>query len=732
MNRLFLFLILPLSTIGQSFTQTEINQWKQQAKQITIIRDRWGVPHIYGKSDADAVFGLMYAQCEDNYWQIEETMIRQLGRAAEIYGEKELQADASVALFECVKRGKEMYVKASSLLKALCDAATAGINLYIHTHPAIEKRLLRKYEPWFFLIPSSLNPSSHGISTTETRNVFTQSLINKQAEGIEELFLRTESGSNTIALAPKKTSSGNSMLLINPHVNFFGNGQRYEAHLVSEEGLNVSGFAMLADFFIWSGFNQYCGWAHTNTASDFEDVYLEQFNHPSDSTMYQYGDDYRRAIIWTDTILSKGETGLAQHVFQFKKTHHGAVVANRDSFDVTIKNASTNTGAYILQAWAMCKAKNRKEFTSAMARVQLNTNTMYSDRFGNIAYWHGNAIPKRNKNFDWRFPVDGSNPATEWKGVHSLSEIIHIINPSNGWIQNCNSTPFLSTGIPMPAKEKYHSYMAYDEKTFRSEEVIRLLTNSGRISFSNFEQMVTSNHLPMMTAWLPQITAAYDRQTSVYPELKKLNDIIDTLRNWNHRYSLTSKATTIAVFWYMSYFDWVRNKLKDKFYSQNPEVTKFIFEKRLPIPDSIMVLMLQRATDTLQKRYGTAFVSWGEINRLQRIHTSGTIEKFDDNKNSLPVSAVPGTMGSLFSFNTRAEPAQKKIYGIAGNTYVAIVEFGKRIKAKSIVYFGQNADPASPHYFDQAPLYVKGKFKDVYFYKEDVEKNAEKNYHPGE
>jgi len=592
---------------------------------------------------------------------------------------------------------------------------------------------LYRYEPWFFLVPPPQNPAGHGITQSEIKNAFSQSLRKMQPEGLEDLMARQESGSNTIALAPSKTSSGQSMLLINPHVQFFGGGQRYEAHLVSNEGLNVSGFAMFGNFYIWSGFNQYAGWAHTNTASDFEDVYLERFNHLSDSTQYRYGDGYQKAILWRDTLLYKVENNLKKKVFLFRKTHHGPVTAKRDSLWITIRNTTDNTAQYILQAWEMCKAKSLKDFTAAMRHVQLSTNTMYADRFGNIAYWHGNAIPKRNTNFDWRLPVDGSNTQTEWKGMHPLKEIVQVVNPSSGWIQNCNSTPYDAAGKSSPAKEKFPAYMAHDPQTFRADEAIRLLSQPGKISFFDFEQLVTSNHLPMMAAWLPQIIKAYDKEVSMQPErLVKLKEVVDTLRKWNYHYAKESSATTIAVFWYTSYIDWVRKKLKEKFFMLNPDVTGFLYAEKLPVPDSIAVQLLHRATDTLYKRYGTALIEWGHINRLQRIHTGGTLEKFDDNKMSLPVNAAPGMLGSLFAFSTRTDAGQKKMYGVAGNTYVAIEEFGKKIKAKSIMYFGQSADPSSAHYFDQAPLYAEGKFKEVYFYKEDVLQHAERKYHPGD
>jgi penicillin amidase len=376
----------------------------------------------------------------------------------------------------------------------------------------------------------------------------------------------------------------------------------------------------------------------------------------------------------------------------------------------------------------MCKAKNIKEFTAAMNMAQLTTNTSYADKFGKIAYWHGNAIPKRNINFDWRSPVDGSNPETEWRRMHTMNEIVHVINPSSGWLQNCNSTPYQSAGISSPKKVDYPSYMSYEDENFRSEEAIRVLSSSGKVSYEEFQKLVVSNRLPMMANWLPHIITSYDNEAIKNASLKTtLKDVVDMLRKWDYRYSVNSEATTIGVAFYYAYVAWVRQQ--DGVSRGAARVNRFT--KAFPLSDSLAVKILQNGVDDLIKTYGTEFIPWGNINRLQRIHTSGTLEKFDDNKPSLAVGAVPSMMGSLFAFNTRTDPGQKKMYGISGSTYVAVIEFGKKIKALSIHYFGESADPSSPHYFDQAPLYAAAKFKEAYFYKTDILKHMERKYHPG-
>ncbi len=733
MKIFLLVFVLPITLVAQTFKIEEINDWGKQAKRVTIIRDNWGVPHIYGKKDADAVFGLMYSQCEDNYWQFEETFITNLGRKAELLGDKGLENDWAISVYQIRSKGKRSYEAAEPLIKQLCNSAASGINYFLYKHPNVERRLIQRYEPWYFLLPEIRDPSTHGVTKQETFNLL-KNIITKESEGIEvdHWVQEMESGSNAIAIAPVKSTSGNSMLLINPHVGFFGNGQRYECHLNSEEGMNVSGFAMLGDFWMWSGFNENIGWAHTNSGADFVDVYLEKFDHPTDSLLYRYGDKYKKAVLFTDTLAYRSGSLLKKKIFRFVTTDHGPVVAKRDSMYITVKSSTGSPLMYINQCWRIMRAKNLKEFQEALnLRAFGYPNTMYADRLGNIAYWHGNAVPKRSTKYNWQYPVDGSNPETDWHELHPLSEIVHSINPNSGWLQNCNSTPFLCAGSNSPDSALYPKYMAYDHQIFRADEAINLLINSKKISFEQFQNLVVSTHLPMMEYWLPQIIKAYDRGVIKDAHTReKLKVVMDTLRHWNCNSEIKSTGAAVSAVWLNIAANWARKQIRPSD-AISGAMDKYVSGKNLPYPDSLALMFMVAAVDTLQKKYGTALVEWGDFNRLQRIHTSGFLEKFDDSKVSLPVKGAPSPMGSLFAFQM-AQSTAKKRYGTSGNSYVAVVEFGKKIKAKSIMYFGQSADPKSQHYFDQAPLYSKGEFKDVYFYKSDVLSHAEQTYHPGD
>ncbi|HEU4470865.1 MAG TPA: penicillin acylase family protein [Flavisolibacter sp.] len=727
MRLIFFLFLLPLAGLSQTFSGEEAGRWKQQAGKVTIIRDNWGVPHIYGKKDTDAIFGLLYAQCEDNFWQLEETLVSKMGRRAELIGTAGLANDISIAMLQIRKRARESYEAASPSAKAICRAAADAVNFYLYTHPG-KARLFQRFEPWYFTLPVVTDLSVHGITPGE---MLAQGRITA-AEGIDEAAFNSkqEDGSNTIAIAPKKSASGNAMLVINPHQPFFGDYQRYECQLVSEEGLNAGGFGMLGLPFIWSGFNEFVAWAHTNSGVDFTDVYLETFDHPTDSLKYRYGAGYRTAVLVTDTVFVKTASGLSPRPVSFRLTHHGPVLARRGGQWITAVNSSAPTDKWIDQCWQMMKAKNLKTFTAAMDKRALGyPTTSYADRDGNIAYWHGNAVPRRDPKYDWRYPQQGNDPGTEWKELHPLRDVPQVINPATGWLQNCNSTPYLSAGASSPQKQQYPAYMAYDPQTFRAEEALRQLSQPGRLSLDDLRRLITSPHLPLMANWKQQIIDACERTSVSNPGLRqKFSFALDSLRNWDNRYGPESRATTIAMEWTRNFLEFTRKTVP------LTEVQSIIQARvsgaRLPVDDSLTASFMSQAIDTLLKRYGS-IPQWGDINRLQRIHSSGTQEKFSDDRPSLAVAAAPGVVGSLFAFGTRRD-GTKKNYGTGGNTYVALIEMGKRIKVRSVFTFGQSADPASPHYFDQGPLYAAGQFKEVWFYKEDVLKHTERTYHPGE
>src|SRR5262245_11811474 len=697
------------------------------ARSVTINRDSFGVPHISGKNDASVVFGLMYAQCEDNFWQLETDLTRAIGRAAEIDGEKWLANDLAYRAFEVEKLSKAEYERMPAQSKALCDAFAAGLNYFIARNPQIKTRIIARFEPWHILAMNRMGRISGlgriGLRLNEIRIGSLESTGSPQTgrgdtglgltalqSWFDETKLEPLEGSNMWAVAPSKSASGKALLLINPHVGFFGGGQRYEAHLRSDEGLNVYGFAILGTPYIRSGFTQNLGWSHTNNYADTADAYLETFDNPENPLAYRYGGGHRMAVEWTEEVKVKTATGVETRRYRFRKTHHGPIIGARDGKQVAARAAKLEEGGELQQRFAMNRARNFAEFKAALSQLALTgSNTIYADRAGNIFYVHGNAVPRRDPKFDWTKPVDGDRAETEWQGYHTLDELPQVFNPKSGFAQNCNSTPFLTTIEDNPRKEDFPKYLAPEEDTPRAKSSRRILTEKEKFTFDEWTRAATDTTVNEAATAIKRMTAAWlELQNEDKALFDKLRPAIKELSDWDGMARTDSAPATLFLL---------------TAERANRDGKNLDYDVRLRLLETVM--------NDLEKTFGTWRVAWGEINRLQRVHTSGD-EPFSDERQSWPVMGGPGAAGLVFTYNARAEKGQKRRYGTSGNTFVAVIEFGKQIRARSVLVFGQSADPKSPHYADQAELYAQGKFKDVRFTPKEIKSNLERSYHPGD
>ncbi len=716
--------VILLVCIGWSCTSPgpEVNseqaRWAEQAQRVTIIRDTYGVPHIYGKTDADAVFGLLYAQCEDDFNRVEMNYINAMGRLAEVEGESELYRDLRMKMFIDPQDMKSKYDSSPDWLKKLMDAFADGINYYLFTHPGVKPKLLTRFEPWMAL---SFSEGSIGgdIERISTRNLkaFYGSDV-KQISMIEELpdIYKEPTGSNGISIAPALTANGNALFLINPHTTFFF---RSEVHMVSEEGLNAYGAVTWGQFFVYQGFNDRLGWMHTSSRADAIDEYLETVEEKEDGMYYRYGGEERRLETKNIVLPYKTEEGTATQEVTVYYSHHGPIIRAEEDKWVSIRLMQEPVDA-LTQSYMRTKARSYEEFHKTMEiRTNSSNNTVYADADGNIAYYHGNFIPKRDPQFDWSGPLDGSDPATDWQGLHTVDEIVTILNPENGWIQNCNSTPFTAAGEFSPKREDYPTYMAPDHENYRDKHAVRVL--DGKKDFT-LESLIEAAYDPYLTGFaelLPPLVQAFD------PAGKdlKLKEAMQVLKDWDYRYSEESVATSLAVYY-------GQELLKIAYASADRGAGSIYDYMAKSLPGTQRVQAFEQAVDILEQDFGTWKIPWGEINRYQRL-TSDIYQTFNDDEPSLPVAFASGRWGSLASFGSRKYAQTKKMYGTSGNSFVAFVEFGEKVSAKSISTGGQSGNPGSPHFDDQAMMYTKGEFKDVLFYREDIEKKAQRTYRPG-
>jgi len=722
MNRILIFLSLFFMMNCSSNADTvEIKEWKEQASRVTIIRDNWGIPHVYGKTDADAVFGLMYAQCEESFERVERNYLQILGRISETEGSSYLYQDLQMKILYDTIAAKADYEKAPAWLQKLLLAFADGINYYLYTHPEVKPLLLKHFEPWFPLLFTDgayISTNTGGIHVKDMQELYGK---NKWLPELaqNDIINSIATGSNAFAIGPSKTASGKTILYLNPHVSFYF---RTEVHMVSEEGLNAYGAATWGQFFIFQGFNPDCGWMHTSSEADAADVYEEKIVQKEKKSFYEYNGILKPVIEKKLLIAHKINAGLVADSLLFYATHHGPILGSRNGKWLSLKERNRSING-LIQSWQRMKARSLADFEKSMQlKANTSTNTMYADNRGNIAYWHGNFIPRRDTAYNWNMPVDGATSATEWKGIHELHEIIHIKNPQQGYIQNCNSTPLSGSGFHTVIK-MYPDYMAREGENFRSLRAIQLLNGENKFTLDKISELGYDRYLSLFDSLLPSIIIAYETLALSDPLYSYLKEPVMYLKTWDRKSSVSSVATTIAIFWTYQLLSDAKltadESTRDHIDYVGSVVRQTTSKQKLEV--------LQNIIAGLQKLYGIWKIPWGDINRYQRTKTSTSV--FNDREPSLPVGLAPAFFGSLPSFETIW--GDTKQYGVAGNSFTAVVEFGEKVKARSIVMGGQFFDPNSKHFIDQAAMCIDGKFKDVSFYKEDVQKNAVKTYHPG-
>ncbi|HLO80806.1 MAG TPA: penicillin acylase family protein [Chitinophagaceae bacterium] len=728
-NLTALLLLLSLFTTTISCEEDPgLNKWKQQAKNVTIIRDEYGVAHIYGKTDADCVFGLMYAQCEDDFKRVEDNYITMLGRTAEQKGKAGIYEDLLVRLTIDSAGALEDYKNSPEWLKKLLQAHADGINYYLYKHPEVKPAVIEKFEPWFPLMYTDGSISAIQTGGLEARDLYAfysskeiAYMPNQRHEKEDKLI-----GSNGFAIAPAKSATGNALFYINPHVTFYF---RPEVHMQSEEGLHVYGAVTWGQFFVYQGFNEFCGFMHTSSSADAADLYAETvIKDKNGKYFYKYNDSLKALEEKKMTVRYKEDGILKARTFTVYATHHGPVMAMKDGKWLSLRTMNRSL-AGLIQSWQRTKVRSLDEYSRNLdLRANLSNNTVYADAAGNIAYWHGNYMPVRDTNYNWEIPVDGSTSKTEWKGMHSVNETVHIINPSNGWIQNTNNTPYSVSGEMSPARKNYPAYMAPDGENFRGINAVRLLSAKQKFTMDDLIAVGYDPHVTAFDTSMPILFAAYDKIKATDQALyTALAEPVAELKKWDHNTGVQSVATTLAIHW--------AEKMNGLLRSEDPELFADFtvrYGAVLRNTDPLKIVMpLKEVTDTLKAHFGKWQVAWGEINRMQRIKNSIT-PVHSDSFPSIPVGRAASTWGQLGSIVSRYFPGSQKRYATGGNSFVCVVEFGKKIKARSILAGGQSGDPASPHFFDQANMYADGQFKDVHFYKEDVLKNAKQTYHPGE
>ena len=710
--------------LGAQVSKPETARWEQHAKNVTITRDDWGIAHVSGKTDADAVFGMIYAQAEDDFNRVETNYINAMGRLAEAEGESKIYQDLRMRLFIDPVTLKKQYAASPAWLQTLMNAFADALNYYLAKHPSVTPRVIKRFEPWMAL---SFTEGSIGGDIEKVNLNLLQAFYGKapvaQTALLEERDIEPR-GSNGAAVAPSNTSGRHALLLINPHTSFFF---RSELQMTSNEGLNAYGAATWGQFFLYQGFNERCGWMHTSSGVDAIDEYLETVVKKGDRYYYKYGTEERPMIAAEITVPYKDGSKMAEKKFTVYRTHHGPVIRESDGKWVSIRLMEEPIKA-LTQSYTRTKAKDYKSFKQTMElKADSSNNTIFADADGDIAYFHGNFIPRRDAAFDWTKPVDGSNPATEWKGLLEVDETPHLLNPKSGWLYNSNNSPWSAAGPSSPKKDDYPAYVENGGESARGLHAVRVLQDKKDFTVDSLIAAAYDSYLTWFEKPIPALIKAWDALPSSDPQKAKLADQIALLKAWDLRWGVASVPTSLAVYW----GDDIQRRMRGSGTSGGRRGGASADNPLASATPEQMLQSLVAASDKLAADFGTWKTPWGDINRFQRL-TGDIVQPFNDAGPSIPVAFTSATWGSLASFGARPYPGTKKWYGTSGNSFVAVVEFGEKVRARAVTAGGENGNPTSPHFNDEAKRYSTGDLREVYFYRDQLKGHTEREYHPGE
>ncbi|MBS0366129.1 MAG: penicillin acylase family protein [Proteobacteria bacterium] len=721
------------------------------AWQASIVRDDWGIAHVHGHTDADAVFGMMYAQAEDDFNRIETNYLVSLGRLAEAEGEGALMQDLRQRLFIDPQDLQAQYRRSPAWLRNLMQAWAAGLNRFLATHPQVQPRVLRHFEPWMALSFSEGSiggdiedvdlaalqafygqaqpPAPHSPEPTVPRAP-KPAAPGKAHEPVPARTLvvalhpsedyREPGGSNGFAIAPSRTAGGYPLLLINPHTSFFF---RSEQQVSSDAGLDVYGAATWGQFFIYQGFNSRAGWMHTSTGADNVDEFAEDVvTGPGGTLSYRYGGKLR-PVARREIVLRyrAGDGTLAQRHFTTWATHHGPVVRSAAGRWITVALMNRPVAA-LQQSFLRTRARDLVGYLRvAQLRANSSNNTVFADARGDIAYLHPQFVPRRDDRFDYRAPVDGSDPATDWHGLHDLASLPQAIDPPNGWVMNTNNAPWTAAGADSPRQRDFPRYMDQVGENPRGLHAQRVLTATARFTPQSLMAAAYDSYLPAFAPLLPQLLSAWDHLPAGDPRIGRLRGPVALLRAWDLHWALDSTATSLAVFWGERLWQLAAAPAR----AARMTVWDYMGQH---LDAQQHLTALGDAVDRLVADFGSWSVPWGEINRFQR-NDGAIVQTFDDAKPSTPVPFTSSRWGSLASFGARRYPGTRRYYGTDGNSFVAVVEFGPQVRAWAVKVGGQSGDPASAHFTDQVQRYTEGRLRRIYYYPGELAGHIERRYH---
>ncbi len=684
---------------------------------VKILRDNWGVPHIYGKTDPDTAFGLAYAHSEDDFPTIADALLTCRGELASLKGKEHAPIDYLAKLLKVNETVEENYSSLPEDVRQLCEAYADGLNFYVSQHPdELPSRYLpiRGQDivagfvfkgPFFYGLDNEIMKL---FRDERARPVSKKNEEDQTAQAVEQ-WLNKEGmtvGSNTAAVAPSRTPDGSTYLNINSHQPWDGPVAWYEAHLNSEEGWNCVGGLFPGTPIILVGHNEHLGWAHTVNSPDLIDIYVLEMN-PDNPNQYKFDGE------WLD--LEVREVPLEVKLFgPFRWTVkqealwsvHGPAV-RQDHGVYAIRYSNMGDVDQVEQWYRMNKATNFEEWEGAM-RMQANAslNAGYADKEGNIAYIYNAKAPVRDEGYNWEQYLPGDTSETLWDEYIPYDAMPMVINPASGFIQNCNNTPFqTTTGPENPSAEDFSATLGFETyMSNRGQRYLELLGADESITWEEFHTYkfddAYSEASDEVTIWRELAEAQSDNPLT--------QEALNVWRKWDFR---TNKENTSAAIVMLT----LRPNSNDEGVELNEESIQEILDE------------MTWAAGILKEKHGRIDVAWGEVSRVIR----GEV--------NMPVDGGPDTLRAIYSVFKRdgelvgIEDGQ--LDGKGGDCYFMLVRWDAagNLTSESMHQYGSaTLRKDSKHYDDQSPLFARKEMRTTLFTKEAVLDNLEREYAPGE
>jgi acyl-homoserine-lactone acylase len=663
---------------------------------VTIVRDTFGVPHIYGKTDADAAYGLAWAHSEDAFKLIQYNLLASRNKLGSVLGKNGVLLDYAMQFFGVDTLVRNRYESdLSPQFKRVLEGYVTGINDYAARHP--EEVLVKEVLPFTAYdvikgyVCTGILLAGAGLDLKALKDNLTREFFQPNDVG---------SGSNAMVIAPSRTEDGKTWLLVNSHQPIEGQMAWYEAHINSEEGWNCLGGLFPGGVTIFAGCNEYLGWAHTTDYHNFGDVYRLKLSKNKERYFYdgQWRDFTYRTVhlkvrLGKIILPAKRTIPLCEYGPVFKTKHGWYALRYPSAMDIR--------GAE--QWYRMNKAGNIREFQAAVKMDALPLfNITYGDKDGNIFFISEGRLPWRDSTLNWNRPVDGTSSIYKWTSMLPYERKIKYENPSCGFLFNCNGTPLQATCYAENSKDYFVGLQQFTYN--RNERFSRLLNeHSGIFSWEDFKSIKYDKSYDSAGRYMRNFRALYTLDASKYPDLKEL---ILKLKSWSLEGNAADRNASIAM-------------LFNKFISANMNLPyAFLMIRERSLSETEVVTALRKVKAYLMDHFKSVDIALGDVQRIIR------------GSRNFPVSGlseVPRAVDTRFD-------SQCKCYKMtAGDGYHQFIRFGKNgVEINSVSPFGASTHPDSRHYTDQMELFVQEKTKRMSLEKEEVLKSAERIYHPGE